>query len=195
MESLYRSAGGDILRIPEWMPQASGYPDAGDLWRGNEICCPSWEIGYYCQYLPRAYGVKSSIYTPRYLTVTDISGIVDCPGCDEDAEELNNIGGATKVLLTQLSAGVPCQWNGHYIGAQDWTFYLALAGPPAGFKTNLNVFGEGFPSGYGFQYTSGNYENLRLGGTWNSKFLVGGCCANQQVAHSGQLTFVPGDTT
>lgn len=188
-KSLYRS-DGVLLRVPTDL----GYPDAGKLWRGNEICCPGWDIGDYSEFLPASDGLKSSIYTPKYITVTAMADIVDCAGCGIGAAaELSAIGGATKVLLTQ---GAPSLWAGAFSNGHDWIFYLELSDGSPGFETNCVVSTlVGGLSKYAFQYKAATQEDLRLGDTWASVFVIGDCCTGGQVAHSGELTFVAGDQT
>jgi len=198
-ESLYRS-GGNLVRVPN---DGGGYywgavEHYNKLWRGVEICCPSWEIGYGSNYLAPIAGVAGSVYTPKYITVTDISGIIDCPLCDPDGEELNNIGGATKVLLTQSGAfgAARHMWTGTWVGpTRTWSFVLWIS---AGHVGNFGI-GElaGGPDTIAFKYTSAPGVNFdpRWGPTWASDYVVGGCCAADQGCHSGTATFASGDLT
>ena len=181
-KSLYRSVGGDLLRVPT----GKGYPNAGKLWRGIEICCPTWAIGDYCTGCIVVCDEKSSVYTPTNFTIV-FAGVQDCTGHGGYATLLN---GSHTLVQSGYNAcywGVAIDTPGDYdiiVGLQylvgSWWLWAGMATQPPPEANPVNMFNR---SGS----TIANFNCRTGGGAYNNDLVVGDCGASQW-GHSGTAT-------
>lgn len=198
-KSLYRGAGGLLLRSPIGL----GYPHAGKLMRGIEICCPSWDIGQYCAAgcLVQA-GVKSSWYTPNYFDVTP-DNIVRCNVGGDPIQwyydqvngatwELVNVGGCTWRYTERLyDSGPPVPWWDltmeiwHNAGPDTWSLLITLDVGTAKFS----IYYDPVIAGFACRVPTNSACDYGIGDCGNQ---VGGDPAHWVGGHSGDATIVIG---
>lgn len=190
-KSLYRS-DGNLLRVP------FGYPHAGKLWRGIEICCPSWDVGVWCEFVPVICDQKSSVYTPLYLTLESVAGVVDCPGVAGLDDATNAL---AKILLTQVIAS-PCVWQGEgpCVDPEDPDeFCMAVEVVQNDGSWSIVIY-KGNPPQLTSFWVAATAGDVRDGAVDLASDLTNACDEYTggyppQWAHSGTLTLSVGDTT
>lgn len=206
---MHRTTSGDTIRVPAGLDYPAalvGLPVRSKIvedppWVAGGTEPPDWQIGHYSGEWPYDLAVSGSLWVPKYMTVTDIEGIVDCPPPNGQgaAAALN---GAGPVVLTQQDAGPPfprwADWAGTVNG---WTAWLNLGlVPPAGsFYMNITKLIGG--TTYCAYEVSNLASLLRPGPTVLPSMNLPGFCggsgplAGTYCAHSGQLTLHLGDQT
>ena len=196
-KSLYR-CGGNLLRVPAgggwlvndiWRVLDGLEAIAGRLWRGNEICCPTWDVSDNpWRYTYESDGVAGSVYTPHKFLVDNIAGITDCALCDLDASDCNG----ESITLTHGGVGT---WNGA-TGGDEWRFVLTSL---AGRLWNFHIVGGPHtpPEDSGFEnYGFAMNHWAGVAGLANEN-VIGECCGVSPrtgfavVAHGGTLNITP----